>query len=427
MLKKIPFLNGLVWLVILFVIPLPLIQTLGNGLPAIYANESLAIQWGTIAYVWFLVAIYLSTRPKWLDRLIGLPSLYFIHGMLSLLALFLAYLHKEQTHSYGLIKQTGDWAFDLLVGLMIYSLVFMAGWLTNRVKPLRQLKRWLEHFFHHELSVWLHRLNLVAVVLVFVHVQLISYITSIHPFMWWFDGLTAVVAILYFYQKLYNYRLRPTGKLVAKEAISPNFYQFTIQMHHPRLTKIKPGDYVFINFPQTPQLKELPPFSVINDVATSGKVVLTIRGDGDFTRHIQALPLGVQVAMTGGYGKFDSLLQDNPTASLALMAGGTGIAPIIAIMIANTDRSIELYYSVHNTKELVYQTEFEQLAQQYPNIKLHIQSGRFDVQTVVRHLIQQPNQLYLISGPASMGYAWQKSILAAGVKPNKVYYEEFSW
>ncbi|WP_407887837.1 hypothetical protein [Levilactobacillus sp. N40-8-2] len=137
-------------MIVLFVVPLPLIQALALGLPSIYASDALAIQWGSIAYVWFLVAIYLSTRPKWLDRLIGLPSVYFIHGVLSLLAIGLAFLHKEGTHSFGLIRQTGDWAFDLFLGLMVYSLVFMAGWLTSRFGVLRWIKRQLERLFHHE-------------------------------------------------------------------------------------------------------------------------------------------------------------------------------------------------------------------------------------------------------------------------------------
>lgn len=428
MLKKIPYVNGLVWLVILTVLPLPLIQTLGNGLPSIYARESLAIQLGSIAYVWFLVAIYLATRPKWLDRLIGLPSVYMIHGLLSMLAVGLAFLHKEQTSSYGLIKQTGDWAFYLFLGLMAYSLIFMAGWLTSRIKPLLQLKRWLEKMFHHELSVWLHRLNLVAVGLVFIHVQLISYINSIPAYMGWFNAYTAIVTALYLYQKLYNYRLRPTGKLIAKEQLAPNFYQFTIQMRHPKLIHVQPGDYVFINFPKQDHLKELHPFSVINEVGTSGKVVLAIRGDGDFTRQIQELPLDVQVGLTGGYGKFDSLLKDNPQAGLVLIAGGTGIAPMVAIMQANVDRQIDLYYSVHNAAELVYRTEFEQLAKQHPNIEVHLQQGRFDVSEIVeRETITGTEKLYLLSGSAAMGYAWRKTILAAGVDPHNVYYEEFSW
>lgn len=202
MLKRFPRLLSLVWVVVLFIIPLPLVLTLANGLSNQFSAGGFAIQVGSIAYVWFLVAILLATRPHWLDRLIGLPSVYMVHGLLSVLAIGLAVLHKVGTHSGGMIKTTGDLALIIFIALMAYSMVFMAGWLTSRLPVLDQLKRWLEHVFKHELSVWLHRLNLIAVVLVFIHVQLIGYITVIHPYMWWFNGYTLIVAVAYVYAKL---------------------------------------------------------------------------------------------------------------------------------------------------------------------------------------------------------------------------------
>lgn len=347
MLKRIPFIQYLVWAVILFVVPLPLIQALAMGLPAIYSSEALAIQAGSIAYVWFLVSIYLSTRPKWLDRLIGLPSIYFIHGMLSIFGIVLAYLHKSGTGSAGLIKLTGDWSFDLFIGLMIYSLVFMAGWLTNRVKILGMLKHGLERIFKHELSVWLHRLNLVAVILVFIHVQLISYITSISAFIWLFDAYSLLVLLAYSYTKIKNAYLLPTGKLIEKKEIAPNFFEYKIQMAHPQRLTIKPGDYIFINFPQKDHLKELHPFSVVNDVQHDGQIVLAIRGDGDFTKQTQELTIGSQVQIDGSYGKFDDVIQQNQKDALVLIGGGSGIVPLLSIVQACDDRQIDLYYSTH--------------------------------------------------------------------------------
>ncbi|GKT03829.1 FAD-binding oxidoreductase [Furfurilactobacillus entadae] len=310
MLKKVPYLNGLVWLVILFVIPLPLIQTLALGLPTIYSSEALAIQFGSIAYVWFLAAIYLSTRPRWLDRLIGLPSVYFIHGMLSMFAIGLAYLHKTETSSGGLIKQTGDWAFDLFLGLMLYSLIFMAGWLTSRIPLLDQLKHRLEVIFHHELSVWLHRLNLIAVALVFLHVQLISYVTSITSFMIFFDGYTILVLAAYLIHKATHVWGLPAATLVDKRELAPNFFEFRLQLRRPDQVTIKPGDYVFVNFPNVDHLKELHPFSVVNAVTETGEIVLAIRGDGDFSRLVQSLPLGAKAAVEGGFGRFAAVLKE---------------------------------------------------------------------------------------------------------------------
>jgi hypothetical protein len=100
---------------------------------------------GVIAYVWMLLAIYIGTKPKWIDRLIGLPMAYMIHGILSLVAIILAFLHKEGSPSAGLIKLTGDYAFYLFVALAIYSLVFMAGWLTSRIRILEVIKKILRN------------------------------------------------------------------------------------------------------------------------------------------------------------------------------------------------------------------------------------------------------------------------------------------
>lgn len=426
MLKKFSFVQGLVWSIILFVIPLPLIQSLATGLPSMYNSEAFAIQIGSIAYVWFLAAIYLSTRPKWIDRIIGLPSIYFIHGMLSIFAIILAYLHKDQTTSYGLIKQTGDWAFDVFIALMTYSLVFMAGWLTSRIQFLNIMKRWLEHLFHHELSVWLHRLNLVAVVLVFIHVQLISYITSISAYIWLFNGYTLIVAVLYGYAKINNYYLLSKGKLIAKTALNDNFYEFTIQLRHPSRIHIKPGDFVFIKFPNHDQLKELHPFSVVNSVGSDGLIILAIRGDGDFTKKIQQLDVGANVEVEGSYGKFAEIISDHPTMNLTLIAGGSGIAPMISIINANPGKMITLFYSAHNAEDLVYADQLQKLSTQRPTLTVHIQQGRYDIQSEINS-IPPAETLFLLSGPNAMGRSWKQAIFNSGVPADRIYFEEFSW
>ncbi|MDI6651294.1 iron reductase, partial [Leuconostoc suionicum] len=153
MLMQRKYLLGLAWMTAIFIIPLPFIQTLNSGLSSAYVSERVPTLYGTIAYSWMLLAIYIGTKPKWIDRLIGLPSAYMLHGILSLAAILLAFLHKEETWSNGLIKLTGDWAFDIFIGLSIYSLVFFAGWLTSRVLPLLWIKKQLEFIFKHELSI----------------------------------------------------------------------------------------------------------------------------------------------------------------------------------------------------------------------------------------------------------------------------------
>ncbi|MFC6254136.1 FAD-binding oxidoreductase [Secundilactobacillus hailunensis] len=425
MLKRFPKILSFVWVIVLFILPLPLVLTLATGLSDQFTSEGLAVQAGSIAYVWFLIAIYLATRPHWLDRLIGLPSVYMVHGCLSILAIILAFLHKTGTHSGGLIKTTGDLALYLFIGLMAYSLVFMVGWLTSRIPVLNQLKHWLEQTFKHEFSVWLHRLNLIAVALVFIHVQLIGYITAIHPYMWWFNGYTAVVALTYVYAKLRDTWWLSHGKLVNKRKLAPNFFEFTFSLKKHHQLTVKPGDYVFISFPDYAGLHELHPFSVVNAVHDD-QLVLAIRGDGDFTRAIQDLPLHAVAHLTGGFGLFNNMIANHPAKPLVLVAGGSGVVPMLALIQAYPQLPINLYYSAHRPTDLIYVPQLKALAASRSTLTVHIQTGRFDVASAVTTTVTTP-ALYLLSGPAHMGQAWQHALLQAGVAHDNMYYEQFSW
>jgi predicted ferric reductase len=78
----------------------PIYLHFGQGLPTLYTDQA-------PFYVWCYrlcldaLAIYIGTKPKWIDRLIGLPMAYMIHGILSLVAIILAFLHKEGSPSQG--------------------------------------------------------------------------------------------------------------------------------------------------------------------------------------------------------------------------------------------------------------------------------------------------------------------------------------
>lgn len=228
------------------------------------------------------------------------------------------------------------------------------------------------------LSVWLHRLNLVAVALVFIHVQLISYMTAVPSYIWLFNGYTAVVLGCYVYQKIRSTWGVPRGRLVAKRQLAPNFYEFTFQLRQARRLVIQAGDYVFLRFPNTPGLREGHPLSVVNPVTTEGRLVLAIRGDGDFTRQIQQVPIGVTAAFAGGYGHFSQVIKDYPQARLVLAGGGTGAIPLLAVIAAYPDKAIAFYYAAHTSQQLIYVDELRRLAADHPQLNLHIQEGRFE-------------------------------------------------
>lgn len=429
MLKRHRYSFGLFWLIAIFLLPLPFIQTLSDGLPIVYQSEFRAIYYGTIAYIWMLFAIYLSTKPKWLDRLIGLPEMYMVHGMLSIAAIVLAYLHKEGTSSAGWIKTTGDWSFDLFVGLMIYSLIFMAGWLTNRVVILKRVKKILEKLFKHELSVWIHRLNIVAVILVFIHVQLISYITAIHPFIYLFDATSIFVLVCYLFSKFIQPLTYKQGVLLTNRSIAENVQELVIKMPRNSHMRLLAGDYVFISFPDYAGLREMHPFSIANDLGQSRQIELAIRGDGDFTHQLAQVPSNVRVNIDGGYGRYQQFLNEqSQKAKIVILAGGIGVTPLLSTIEANQQRQIKVFYTAHRQQDLLYLDRFQKW-QNNPKFDSRIQVGRFQDKTVLQDLPDDwtHNTIFLIGGPSAMMHHWVRLLKRHGARNGQIYFEEFSW
>ncbi|MGT2843727.1 FAD-binding oxidoreductase [Streptococcus hongkongensis] len=425
MAKKLLNNTVLIWLVILFILPLPTLYTLKAGLPT--GANSFGIQIGALAYLWMLVAIYISIKPKWLDHLIGLPKAYMIHGMLSLIALILAFFHKELDNSQGLIKWTGDTAFIIFLGLAAYSLIFLAGWLTTRIPVLQVIKEGLEKFFKHELTLWLHRLNLIATLLVFIHIQLIAYIVLIKPFMIliWLSTVFVFFSYLWFHFKPKAHGIK--AQLVANDEVLSNVRQLTVKLPRRPHLRLKAGDYAFISFPEIAGMSEPHPFSVLNNPVNSDTLEFAIRGDGDFTKNLVNVPVDSLIRVDGGFGLYQSLIDKYKADQLFIIGGGIGVVPLFSIIEGNPNLATQFFYTVKTDGKLLYQDRLADW-QKRPNFKVNYQVGRYSDDYIVSQLPDtSSNFVILIGGPIAMGRHWQKVLAANDIDPERVYFEEFSW
>jgi predicted ferric reductase len=406
---------------------MPLLVLLTTGLSPLYASSALAIQFGMIAYCWLLTAIMLSTRPRWLDRLIGLPNIYMIHGILSLAAIALAAMHRNALPSNGLIALTGNTAFWIFVIIAVWSMVFMAGWLTARVPILARIKNFLERIFRHEFSVWLHRLNLVAVTLIFIHVQLIPIVNTIRPFMIAFDALSLITALLYIRSKLLMKFGAHKGTVETSQEIAPGVLQVDIRV--PALRgSWEVGDFVFIRFPGLKGLREYHPFSIISLPARNARLSLAIRGDGDFTRALpDSITEGTNVEILPPYGRYQRFLDERDSSRpMVIFAGGIGITPLLPVALAYKDsgRPIRVMYSARSSDQLLFAQELKRWSSQ-DHCELQMQAGRFSSQEM--NSAVQPNAVYLIGGPAAMLRSTRRLLIARGVRADDICYEPFSW
>ena len=417
----------MIWLIVLLTIPLPLIVTIGNGLPEIFGSRVLAINLGVFAYSWMLSAIFLSSQPKWLDRIIGLPDMYIIHGVTAIFAVIFMYLHDQLLKSSGLISLTGEWAMYIFMAVIIYSLVFMAGWLTSRISILMRIKKMLEKIFKHELSMWIHRLNLVAALLAFLHVLLIPYVRSIVPFTVLVILYTVIAFGAYGHYAYNKYLNVKVGILKNIRKVDSNITEVTITTSKSILRKIEAGDFSFISFPNVKGMKEPHPFSILNIPERDGYVQMSIEGVGDFTKNLPKLEVEEKVNLTRGYGVLSSMIEKSgKNEKFVLIGGGIGVVPLLGLADKFDNKDITFLYTVKKDKKPLYQEKFE-LWNERSNFKSYSQNGRFTTEQLDKYLPVGEEYNYIIAGPMVMNLAYEKMLKGKGIKKNRIFYEGFNF
>lgn len=124
--KAYPIIYVLSWIVILIILPISLIWLLNSEMIDA-PSRLIAYDAGIMAYVYWLAIVLLSTRPKWLEKYIGLPSMYFLHALVGVFALIAATYHKFNSFSLDQnVKLTGNIAWYLAIFGIIYAIFFMA-------------------------------------------------------------------------------------------------------------------------------------------------------------------------------------------------------------------------------------------------------------------------------------------------------------
>lgn len=429
----------LAWAVVLFVVPLPFLAALAYGLPSLYSGQLFGIELGVIAYTWMLAAVYLACRPRWVDRTVGLPHMMMIHGILAILAIGFAFVHQSLLPGAGaLVGLTGHVGLYLFIAVAVWSLVFMAGWLTSRVRWLENVKRTLERVFRHEMSVWLHRFNLIAIAIILIHVHVIDYIAAIKPFILLIDAATIIVFAYYAWSMINRHAYALRGRVIAVRPLADRVTELSVGLDgdSARNARWRPGDFAFVAVPGERGMHEYHPFSLTNSYAPdSGSapqpMMFAIRADGDFTTRVASLQPGTAVRVVPPYGRYAEFVDEHPAnAPLVLIGGGIGITPLIGVLTAYAGtgrgggRSVDFLYTVSKDRDVIYGPELTRFGEDHPNARVRISLHRPD-ETALTPMIR-PGAVYLVAGPHAMIVAVRKTLLAHGVRADDIYYEPFA-
>ncbi|MCH9276801.1 ferric reductase [Bifidobacterium amazonense] len=416
------------WIVALAVVPAPFVATMAAFIRPVYRTAFMTpIALGVIAYVWMLEAVYLSCRPRWLDRLIGLPNIYMMHGVLGMLALILAAFHRADLPAFGPAKMYGNLAFWLLLAVVVLAVIFMARWIADLIPPIGWLKRQLERVFRHEINVWLHRIILIAVVLVCLHFHAIRYIVTVTPFIVLTDAATIAVLAWYAYSRWHERFGALHGRVISCTLAAPNVCRLTVRV--PGISHgWEEGDFAFLRFPRVNGMKEYHPFSMANMPNGEDEAVFLIRGDGDFTRRLPTVAAaGTDVDMLPPFGRYRRFLDEHGgDRPIVVFAGGIGVTPLLPIIFRFGDgrRPVRVMYCAHDENGLLCRDELESWSQRTGSL-LTLKVGRFTAEEL-RSAVT-PDAVYLIAGPTGMTRTVRRVLRKAGVSAEDICYEPFAW
>lgn len=442
--KKAAFLS------LYFLMPVILIVLIFFSNPDKYSDIQylLPMATGAASYAFFMAEFILIARSKFIEKYFGLDKFYKFHAVMAVVALFLAYLHKETELVRRFSgREFGENAFDIFLIIIILALIFMADTVVMKIKPLYSLRKFLEKIklAKYEFQVFIHNLTVAGIVLLFVHVYLTTA-SKLNPavrtaYIVYF-GLSICFYIYHKFLKILILKSRwfTVGEVI-KEADS--IYTLRLIPVNGKIFAYKAGQFGFIRFFGKAISSEEHPFSISSSPDNQDYISVTIKELGDYTSKVKNVTIGTKVFLDGPYGNF-SYTNYPHEKSTVLVAGGVGITPVISILrfmsSQDKDKDVMLLWGINHRNDLICYDEIKEIQKTIKNFVLipvasnddqwEGEKGFIDKEKIERLLSKNgflnKESGFYICGPRLMLDSVIKSLKQVGINKKNVHFERFS-
>jgi predicted ferric reductase len=203
----------------------------------------------------------------------------------------------------------------------------------------------------------------------------------------------------------------------------------------------KPGQFAWIS--RWPVAIAQHPFSFSSPTAleASGRLTVTVKALGDWTRDGKALRPGRRIYLDGPHGEFSMDLYQ--ASGYVFVGAGVGITPLysmVSTMCVREDvRPAVLFYANTDWDSVIFREQLEELTLYMPNLKVVYvlqdpptgwrgETGRITAHLLHRHL---PRKQYLgfeyfVCGPDSLMDATEEALSLIGVPQERIHTERFA-
>jgi glycine betaine catabolism B len=212
----------------------------------------------------------------------------------------------------------------------------------------------------------------------------------------------------------------------------------SLRFPRPSNLEYKPGQYLFVTLNKDG--KEVSrPFSFSSSPTEPNLIEFTKKlSESDFSAALRTAKIGDWARIDAPYGKFTF---EGEYPKIALLGGGIGITPFISMCKYATDKGLNskivLFYGCRNPSDIVFKSEFEELATQNRNLQVAFivsqatpdwkgSTGRIDANIVKRMLPDLNEYIFYTCGPPPMVKAMQDLIENLGLPKEKLKLEYFA-
>lgn len=165
-----------------------------------------------------------------------------------------------------------------------------------------------------------------------------------------------------------------TAKLAEKTVYNPKFERYAFELVEPNKLEFAAGQYVSFAINAEGHRRS---WSICSspEVDHGFEILIDPAPMGIGTKFLQALKPGDEVKVLGPLGQFVTD-ESGAEEALVLVATGVGITPFRAMLlnllqVKKDTRDITLYWGLRFVEEMIWEDEFEELAENFKNFHFH--------------------------------------------------------
>lgn len=185
------------------------------------------------------------------------------------------------------------------------------------------------------------------------------------------------------------------------------------------------GQFVNVEIPGSDLVRT---FSLANAPADDDRVDLIVKlyPDGAFSRFLQQAGEGDPVRVHGPFGQLRIRLSHRP---VLMIAGGSGLAPILSLLRdcadKGFDRPITFFFGARSEADLYLTDEIDAVGSRLPGFSFHPVTDGFVTDAIAAWSPTLGHDVYLC-GPPPMISAAVPLLTSAGVRPRNIYFDAFT-